>query len=51
MKVIKKNINFKTEKEKFDLKKIKQEHKIKMINSGFDPKKRLNISEPSILKV
>jgi len=39
----------KTPREKRYLKKLKAEHKKALINAGFNPKKRLNVSEPMTL--
>ena len=47
---IERSVHFKTEKEKFDLKIIKQKHKKEMIKAGLDPKKRMNLSDPSKIK-
>jgi hypothetical protein len=46
-----KSVFVKNSSEKEDLKKIKVEHKKQLINAGFNPKKRLNLSEPTTLNV
>jgi hypothetical protein len=40
----------KSPKEKRELKKAKQKHKSTLIKAGFNPKQRLNISEPQVLR-
>ncbi len=41
----------KTDAEKSELKKIKLAHRKTMREKGFDPNKRLNLTEPTILRV
>lgn len=41
----------KTDVEKAALKKIKRDHKNSLKEAGFNPKKRLNITKPTLLRV
>lgn len=45
------SVHLKTKAEKLELKELKSAHKKKLIKAGFNPKKRLNLSEPAILTV
>lgn len=45
------DVHKKTKAEKLELKELKSAHKKSLIKAGFNPKKRLNISEPAILTV
>lgn len=40
----------KSPEEKLRLKKLKKEHKALLIRQGFDPKQRLNLNDPQIIR-
>lgn len=48
--VLDRSVFAKTANEKLRLKKAKRNHKSTLIKAGFSPKRRLNISEPQVLR-